>query len=654
MRRLLFTFLFLLFWVHGFAQNKGWFKAIVNGVEVTELCAGQTVEFQNFSCNGTETTLAFYKFEPASFSGPIIFGPTDLNTPGRLYQVPSTPGLYVVGQLYTATCDPQEPQMRRTFLVKPAPQPTFTATQCGPDSVLVTLTDTNYDTYTVAVGNKSPEPITVNQSKYFESPGGTYNIIVTGTHTAGNCGFSSTKSVTATPAPAMPTISSVDLLETAASGRIEIKIMGLQSGYTYSLEGQNGSIFTEKTRLNFNGNATETVVLSNLNTAVANCFRVRVFDACGRSQHPNPNIPVICSQPIQVVAGNKKNIVSWPSYSGNTPGGGSYSYQLRRQEGSNSTIFNLPANQTTYEDSEVTCGQEYCYELAVLEGANAFSLSNTACATVVSTDIPGMATLITSFNPDNSLQGTLTLTANTALKEQTVFKNRNGGGYVQTQKSNAIFFTDTDKNLASGPVCYKVTYTDNCGNLSPESNESCPVILTAKHDKLKRTVTLNWTEYVGFSSPQLTYTLELLDENFSPESSQLVTGTFSLNDQKLSDTDQILRYRIKVEGAAGELSYSNTQTIVQDVKIFIPTAFSPNNDGLNDIFEVKGRFQNNFSLVILNRWGQVVFESNDPKKGWDGKMNGKEAPIGAYAYKLRTIDEQGKRIERTGTLTLLR
>jgi gliding motility-associated-like protein len=134
--------------------------------------------------------------------------------------------------------------------------------------------------------------------------------------------------------------------------------------------------------------------------------------------------------------------------------------------------------------------------------------------------------------------------------------------------------------------------------------------------------------------------------------SEPVTGVFT-KEEKLSDSEQILRYRIKVTNGA-QISYSNLETIIQEVKIFVPNAFSPNGDGLNDIFEVKGRFQNNFSLLILNRWGEIVFESNDPRKGWNGQVNGKPAITGVYAYRLRATDEQGRRYETTGTLTLLK
>ncbi|HSI90251.1 MAG TPA: gliding motility-associated C-terminal domain-containing protein, partial [Adhaeribacter sp.] len=254
----------------------------------------------------------------------------------------------------------------------------------------------------------------------------------------------------------------------------------------------------------------------------------------------------------------------------------------------------------------------------------------------------------------NTLSGTLTLPAGASINQVQVQKGQSGGGFSAYTTSAEPVFQDRDKNYKTTEPCYQVTFTDNCGNRSALSNASCPVILTAVHDRLKREVELEWTAYQGFAGQALDYTLEILDENFLPKSSQPVSGTSTFTDNNLSNTDQLLRYRIKVQSNLGEVSYSNLEIVAQDVKIFVPSAFTPNGDGLNDVFEVKGRFQSNFTLLILNRWGQIIFESRDARKGWDGKINGTEAPVGVYAYRIQAIDEQGRKYESSGTVNLLR
>lgn len=88
--------------------------------------------------------------------------------------------------------------------------------------------------------------------------------------------------------------------------------------------------------------------------------------------------------------------------------------------------------------------------------------------------------------------------------------------------------------------------------------------------------------------------------------------------------------------------------------IGVPTAFSPNNDGENDFLFVKGAAIEKMDLKIFNRWGQLVFETIDPNKGWDGTFNGQPQPIDAYAYVLNVTFIDGTSKLLKGNITLLR
>jgi gliding motility-associated-like protein len=79
----------------------------------------------------------------------------------------------------------------------------------------------------------------------------------------------------------------------------------------------------------------------------------------------------------------------------------------------------------------------------------------------------------------------------------------------------------------------------------------------------------------------------------------------------------------------------------------MPNVFTPNNDGLNDIFIGKGIGLNSlksFSFKILNRWGEIIFESQQPNVGWNGqKQNiGEDLPQGTYVYVVQYINFVGK------------
>jgi len=68
--------------------------------------------------------------------------------------------------------------------------------------------------------------------------------------------------------------------------------------------------------------------------------------------------------------------------------------------------------------------------------------------------------------------------------------------------------------------------------------------------------------------------------------------------------------------------------------LFIPNVFTPNKDELNDVFYVKGFGIVEFELLVFNRWGQLIFKSNDINQGWDGTVNSREAQIDVYVYKV--------------------
>lgn len=95
-----------------------------------------------------------------------------------------------------------------------------------------------------------------------------------------------------------------------------------------------------------------------------------------------------------------------------------------------------------------------------------------------------------------------------------------------------------------------------------------------------------------------------------------------------------------------------------DYIIFAPSAFTPNGDGVNDVWFPKGIgiSDNNYDLFIFNRWGELIFESHDKNFGWDGKVKGTDtdAKLDVYVYLIRTVDHQGEAHEYIGHITLVR
>ncbi len=99
---------------------------------------------------------------------------------------------------------------------------------------------------------------------------------------------------------------------------------------------------------------------------------------------------------------------------------------------------------------------------------------------------------------------------------------------------------------------------------------------------------------------------------------------------------------------------------VQDCncRLFIPNSFTPNGDGINDVFEIQSECDIiDFNMLVLNRWGGIIFKSNDINFNWDGRYRGKEIPMENYVYSIHLTYRNGQRIDErdiAGRVLLLR
>jgi gliding motility-associated-like protein len=86
----------------------------------------------------------------------------------------------------------------------------------------------------------------------------------------------------------------------------------------------------------------------------------------------------------------------------------------------------------------------------------------------------------------------------------------------------------------------------------------------------------------------------------------------------------------------------------------VPNAFTPNNDGINDVIFVRGFGIEKMNFMIFNRQGKLVFQSTDQNIGWDGKYKGQLQPMDAYAFVLEVQFADGNRFTKKGDITILR
>ncbi|MCW5899815.1 MAG: gliding motility-associated C-terminal domain-containing protein [Flavobacteriales bacterium] len=112
-----------------------------------------------------------------------------------------------------------------------------------------------------------------------------------------------------------------------------------------------------------------------------------------------------------------------------------------------------------------------------------------------------------------------------------------------------------------------------------------------------------------------------------------------------------------VTNAAGCTDQDSLLIVIETKDILppkLPNAFSPNGDGTNDVFIVRGGPFETIELKIYNGWGQLIFETNDPEFGWDGTHKGHPSINGVYVYSVVATTVDGELHDRTGKVTLVR
>lgn len=119
-------------------------------------------------------------------------------------------------------------------------------------------------------------------------------------------------------------------------------------------------------------------------------------------------------------------------------------------------------------------------------------------------------------------------------------------------------------------------------------------------------------------------------------------------------TENIIYYLV-VQDSNKCIGYDSVKIIVNETVFNVPQIFSPNHDDRNDLLKViyKGIKELTY-FEIYNRWGEIIFSSNDIDLGWDGNFDGIEQPVGVYQYQLSAIAESGETFIKNGNITLIR
>jgi len=108
------------------------------------------------------------------------------------------------------------------------------------------------------------------------------------------------------------------------------------------------------------------------------------------------------------------------------------------------------------------------------------------------------------------------------------------------------------------------------------------------------------------------------------------------------------------EGCSDSLIMIDYVHVFGDADFFIPSCFTPNNDGENDILYVRGTNIDNLDFKVYDQWGIIVFETTDITKGWDGTYNGTPLPIGNFVYRVKILAPGGEPVSKEGIVSIVR
>lgn len=521
-------------------------------------------------------------------------------------------------------------------------QPTFEIYACSANRASIRVVDNNYDQYVIDFTNDgTPEYIlpfsnNISTPPYTYAPPGTYTASVRGRdlNSADNCAAKtlSFTSVAALTAPTLNKLTTVDNANITLDFTTAVNVQ-----YRLEVAQNNATTFQVfKTLYGVN-----TLDISNLQLDVNYyCFRLGAYDPCSNtSLYSN----VICTNKLEVTAASDVIVVK------SNTAGPVVNYSISR----NSTPY-VTVAASPYNDTDVICKTTYRYTVTTNYGLGRTSTSLEKYATAFSNKVPTAIDDVTA-----SVSGS---TAALAWTQDPLFfpidynvkRSSAGGPYVFYEKAAASPYTD-NSYATSGKYCYTIDYIDRCDNLSGPGVAICPVQLTGVLAQTNG-ITLTWTGYRGWKAGVKNYVVDKY--NLQGGLIQSVTKAASdttLLDDAADPDNQYVRYVVHAipnDPAMGE-ALSNEVEIIRNSNLYYPTAFTPNNDGLNDSFSVNGQYIVKLKLIVFDRWGVALFatEKNEP---WDGSSNGKPMPPSTYIWKVDITDKAGRTYSQEGTVALIK
>ena len=216
-----------------------------------------------------------------------------------------------------------------------------------------------------------------------------------------------------------------------------------------------------------------------------------------------------------------------------------------------------------------------------------------------------------------------------------------------TDISQPVFTFGADN---AGAV-FTLVARDFCGDPLYSADDVQPIVIEA--DVLEGVAQLKWNRSLSNTEQ---YRLFCAVDGGTESEVETVTETYiELNFSELAD-DRAQNFCFRVEAKVDDrLSASNTVCVERQPDVFLPNAFTPNGDGLNDTFGpvIVCAQISDFEFVVFDRYGGRVFSTTNPQERWDGTCGGSYVSEGGYVYYLNIKLHSGQKIERKGAVNVI-
>lgn len=532
-----------------------------------------------------------------------------------------------------------------TITVDPDIQPAFEIYTCSGLQTSIKITDKNYDQYTIDFQNDgTPETVIPNGNNQTATHSygiaSTFNISVKGKdiNAANNCTAKVLPftSLATLPVPQIATLTVVD----ATSVKLNFTP---QQNIQYKLEiAVNNSTTFQQFQTLYGVN---TVTIGSLNTENNfYCFRLSSFDPC---LNANTYSFPVCSHNFDLAINNGANLLTWASSSL-----GVASTEIIRN-GSSYTI--IPGAPSSLNDVDVICKTNYCYQVINIYPAGTKSISLEKCGEAFTTVNPTAINNVSSVVNGNEVTLTWMQDPLFTVDEYAVLRNQNNSSFGLLSKTTNTNIVDAGYTT-EGVFCYQINYGDKCNNASNPGALVCPIRLSASLDN-KNAITVRWSSLKGWRNGVSNYRLQKYDKSGGLMLTlDLGTDTVWVDDQP-DDINQVVQYQITaLPNETGLVnSVSNRIVVTKETNLFYPTAFTPDGVGPveNETFTVLGHYIVKMELKIFDRWGSMVFFT-DENKPWDGSVNGRTLPEGTYVWNATINDLAGRTFSQGSTVVILK